>query len=124
MATWPLYYQPYGYMAAVLCAPWQHGGCITCPVATWQLYYMPCGYTAVVLPALWLHGTCITCLVATRHFYYLPCGYTAVVLPGQWLHGSCITCPLVELRSCVKVEMAALSSPSLTVRAVSVDVKR
>ena len=32
--------------------------------------------------------------------------------------------PLSELRSCVKVEVAALGSPSLIVRTVSVDVKR
>ena len=29
-----------------------------------------------------------------------------------------------ELRSCVKVEVAVLGSPSLTVRTVSVDVKQ
>ena len=31
--------------------------------------------------------------------------------------------PSAELRSCVKVEVVVLSSPSLTVRTVSVDVK-
>ena len=114
MATWPLYYVPHGNTAVVLPALWLHGSCITCPVATRQLYCQPCGYTALVLPALWLHGTSITCPVATRQLYYQANGYTAVALPA----------PFVELRSCVKVEMAALSSPSLTVRAVSVDVKR
>ena len=35
-----------------------------------------------------------------------------------------LNCSITEVRSCVKVEVAALGSPSLTVSMVSVDVKQ
>ena len=94
MATWPVYYLSYGYIAVILPALWLHSRYITCPMATWQLYHLACGYMAVVLFAQFLHDTCITCPVATQQFCYLTNGYLTVVLPALWLHDSCIMCPM------------------------------
>ena len=40
------------------------------------------------------------------------------------VNGVCVHSQWSEFRSCVKVEVAVLGSPSLTVRTVSVDVKQ
>ena len=47
-----------------------------------------------------------------------------VVLVGGWVRGTARGSSRTELRSGVKVEVAVLSSPSLTVPTVSLDVKQ
>ena len=43
---------------------------------------------------------------------------------GRCRRKATLNCSITELRSCVKVEVAVLGSPSLTVLMVAVDVKQ